>query len=158
MRARAVSLNIVSLIDVFAVLVFFLLVSSSITAAKLNVINLNLPSPDQQASPDKPPLQLTITLRKSSLEVADRNGALRRLDNTPEGYNLQALGDLLVEVKKAAPSETTVTLLLEADIPYDDLIKIMDTARFTPAEARAAGLPPEMFPNVSLGDAPGGAP
>src|SRR3546814_2161790 len=61
MRARAVSLNIVSMIDVFAVLVFFLLVSSSITAAKLNVINLNLPSPDQQTTPDKPPLQLTIT-------------------------------------------------------------------------------------------------
>jgi biopolymer transport protein ExbD len=158
MRSRAVSLNIVSMIDVFAVLVFFLLVSSSITAAKLNVINLNLPSPDQQSVPDKPPLQLTITLRKNGLEVSDRNGALRRLDNTPEGYNVQALGDLLVEVKKTAPAETNVTLLLEADIPYDDLIKIMDAARFAPAEARATGLPLEMFPNISLGDAPGGKP
>lgn len=157
MRARAVSLNIVSMIDVFAVLVFFLLVSSSITAAKLNVINLNLPSPDQQTTPDKPPLQLTITLHKDGLDVSDRNGGLRHLDNTPEGYNLQALGDLLVEVKKTAPSEDTVTLLLEPDIPYDDLIKIMDRARFAPAEARAAGMPAEMFPNVSLGDAPTGA-
>lgn len=158
MRARAVSLNIVSMIDVFAVLVFFLLVSSSITAAKLNVISLNLPSPDQQIKPDKPPLLLTVTLHKSSLDVSDRNGGLRHLDNTPEGYNLQALADLLVEVKKTAPAEDTVTLLLEPDIPYDDLIRIMDTTRFTPAEARAAGLPAEMFPNVSLGDAPGGTP
>ncbi|MGH8447566.1 MAG: ExbD/TolR family protein [Solimonas sp.] len=150
------SLNIVSMIDVFAVLVFFLLVSSSITAAKLNVINLNLPSPDQQAVPDKPPLQLTVTLRKNGLDVSDRNGSLRHLDNTPEGYNVQALGDLLVEVKKTAPAENSVTLLLEADIPYDDLIRIMDAARFAPAEARAAGLPLEMFPNVSLGDAPKG--
>lgn len=158
MRARAVSLNIVSMIDVFAVLVFFLLVSSSITAAKLNVINLNLPSPDQQTVPDKLPLQLTITLRKNGLDVSDRNGGIRRLDNTPEGYNLQALADLLVEVKKTAPSESNVTLLLEPDIPYDDLIRVMDTARFAPAEARAAGLPSEMFPNVALGDAPGGQP
>ncbi len=158
MRARAVHLNIVSMIDVFAVLVFFLLVSSSITAAKLNVVDLNLPSSDQTQTPDKPPLQLTITLRKNSLDVSDRSGALRHLDNTPEGYNVQALGDLLAEVKKSAPAETTVTLLLEPAIPYDDLIRIMDTARFTPAEARAAGLPPEMFPNISLGDAPGGQP
>lgn len=158
MRARAVHLNIVSMIDVFAVLVFFLLVSSSITAAKLNVVDLNLPSSDQTQTPDKPPLQLTITLRKNSLDVSDRSGALRHLDNTPEGYNVQALGDLLAEVKKSAPAETTVTLLLEPAIPYDDLIRIMDTARFTPAEARAAGLPAEMFPNISLGDAPGGQP
>ncbi|NKF23772.1 biopolymer transporter ExbD [Solimonas sp. C16B3] len=158
MRARAVSLNIVSMIDVFAVLVFFLLVSSSITAAKLNVIDLNLPSQDQALKPDKPPLQLTITLRHNGLDVSDRNGGLRHLDNTPQGYNLQALSELLVQVKKSAPTEDTVTLLLEPDIPYDDLIRIMDTARFTPAEARADGLPPEMFPNVSLGDAAGGAP
>src|SRR3546814_6077758 len=158
MRARAVALNIVSMIDVFAVLVFFLLVSSSITAAKLNVINLNLPSPDQQTTPDKPPLQLTITLHKNGLDVSDRNGGLRHLDNTPEGYNLQALGDLLVEVTKTAPSEDTITLLLEPDIPYDDLLKIMNRARFEPAEARAASMPAEMFPTISLGDAPGAQP
>ena len=159
MRARAVSLNIVSMIDVFAVLVFFLLTSASITAAKLNVIDLNLPSADQQTPPpDKPPLQLTITLRKVGLEVSDRSGSMRRLENTPEGYNVQALSDLLAEVKKTSPAETTVTLLLEPDIAYDELIKVMDAARFTPAEARAAGLPAEMFPTISLGDAPGAAP
>ena len=91
MRARAVHLNIVSLIDVFAVLVFFLLTTASITAAKLNVVDLNLPSADQQLTPDKPPLQLSVTLRKNELVVSDRNGALRRLANTPEGYNVQAL-------------------------------------------------------------------
>src|SRR3546814_11753805 len=105
MRARAVSLNIVSMIDVFAVLVFFLLVSSSITAAKLNVINLNLPSPDQQTTPDKPPLQLTITLHKNGLDVSDRNGGLRHLDNTPEGYNLQAPG----EERKSVVQGTVLT-------------------------------------------------
>lgn len=160
MRARAVSLNIVSMIDVFAVLVFFLLVSSSITAAKLNVIKLNLPSADQKILPDKPPLQLTIVLRKNALEVSDRNGGLRRLNNSAAGYDLAGLGALLLQVKKSAPQENTVTLLLEPDIPYDDLIHIMDTARVAPPEAQAAGMSAEMFPNISLGDAAaqGGAP
>ena len=153
-RSRAVELNIVSMIDVFAVLVFFLLVSSSLAAARLNVISLNLPSPDQTIAPeDQTPLQLTVTVRASGLEVSDRRGALRVLQNTPDGYNVQALSDVLVEAKKAAPSETSVTVLLEPDIAYDNLVKVMDAARLAPAEARAAGLPRELFPNISIGDA-----
>ncbi|HUP93030.1 MAG TPA: biopolymer transporter ExbD [Solimonas sp.] len=154
-RSRAVELNIVSMIDVFAVLVFFLLVSSSLAASRLNVISLNLPSPDQNIAPEKdPPLQLTITVRAGSLLVSDRKGALRELANTPDGYNIQALTDVLVEAKKAAPAEESVTVLLEPDIAYDNLVKVMDAARLAPAEARAAGLPRELFPSISIGDAP----
>ncbi|SEQ67786.1 Biopolymer transport protein ExbD [Solimonas aquatica] len=158
MRARAVSLNIVSMIDVFAVLVFFLLVSSSITAAKLNVVKLNLPSPDQKIVPDKPPLQLSITLRHKGLEVSDRNGGLRQLPNTAEGYDLDALGKLLAQIKASAPGENTVTLLLEPDIPYDDLIHVMDAARYAPLDAGSVAARTEMFPNISLGDAAGAKP
>lgn len=153
-RSRAVELNIVSMIDVFAVLVFFLLVSSSLAASRLNVISLNLPSPDQAVTPpEEQPLQLTITVRRDGLVVSDRKGALRSLANTPDGYNVQALADVLVEAKKAAPAENSVTVLLEPDIAYDNLVKVMDAARLAPAEARAAGLPREMFPNISIGDA-----
>ncbi|MGH8432107.1 MAG: ExbD/TolR family protein [Solimonas sp.] len=154
-RARTVALNIVPLIDVFAVLVFFLLVSSSLAAARLNVISLNLPAPDRTVTPPEqaePPL--TVTLRKAGIEVAASNGVQRFLANTPNGYNLQALADLLVEEKKSDPSEQTIVVLLEPDTPYDDLVKLMDTARLAPAEARAAGLPREMFPQISIGDAP----
>jgi len=147
-------LNIVSMIDVFAVLVFFLLVSSSITAARLNVLSLNLPSNDQTTPPDKQPLQLSVSLLPGALVVSDRNGAVRRLDNTPAGYNLQALSETLVETKKAAPTENTITLLVSPDVPYEDVVKVMDAARLTPAEARNLGLPRELYPLISIGDTP----
>ncbi len=153
-RARAVHLNIVSLIDVFAVLVFFLLVSSSLAAARLNVISLNLPSPDRTVTPQQQEKQpLTVTLRKTELVVSS-GGTTRTLANTPQGYNIQALSDLLVEVKKSDPSEQNINVLLEPDTPYDDLVKVMDASRITPAEARASGLPHELFPQISIGDAP----
>ncbi|MDM4768822.1 biopolymer transporter ExbD [Solimonas sp. SE-A11] len=153
-RARAVHLNIVSLIDVFAVLVFFLLVSSSLAAARLNVISLNLPSPDRTVTPQQQEKQpLTVTLRKTELVVSS-SGGTRTLANTPQGYNIQALSDLLVEVKKSDPSEQSINVLLEPDTPYDDLVKVMDASRITPAEARASGLPHELFPQISIGDAP----
>lgn len=151
--ARTVRLNIVPLIDVFAVLVFFLLASASLAAARLNVIDLNLPSPDRTVSEDTPQMQLTATVRRGVIEVADKHGAVRNIVSTPAGYNLAALSDLLVEVKKAAPGEQAITLLMEADVLYDDVVKIMDVIRLTPAEARAAGLPGELFPQVSIGEA-----
>jgi biopolymer transport protein ExbD len=150
---RRVQLNIVSLIDVFAVLVFFLLASASLAAARLNVIDLNLPAPDKMATPDEQKLQLTATVRKGVIEVSDSRGAVRNIANTPEGYNLQALSDLLVEVKKSKPAEQNITLMMEADVVYDDMIKIMDVIRLTPAEARATGLPRELFPQISVGEA-----
>ncbi len=153
-RARAVHLNIVSLIDVFAVLVFFLLVSSSLAAARLNVISLNLPAPDRTVTPQEQPKQpLTVTLRKTELVVTSGDGVTRNLANTPQGYNVQALSDLLVEVKKSDPSEQNINVLLEPDTPYDALVKVMDASRVTPAEARASGLPHELFPQISIGDA-----
>lgn len=153
--ARTVRLNIVPLIDVFAVLVFFLLASASLAAARLNVINLTLPEPDRTVTDqDQPPMRLTATVRKGVVEVSDSRGAVRNIVSTPAGYNLAALSDLLVEVKRAAPSEQGITLLMEADVVYDDVVKIMDVIRQTPAEARAAGLPAELFPQISIGEAP----
>lgn len=167
LAAREAELNIVSMIDVFAVLVFFLLVTSSIVSAKLNVISLNLP--EQSAEPPPPekeePYSLAIIVRKDSLALAERQQIKHRLPNTPGGYDLQSLSNFLVEAKRGHPKEQNVTLLLEPDIAYDDLVRIMDAARVTPAEARAQGMAPEMFPNIALGDAraedastpPGGA-
>jgi biopolymer transport protein ExbD len=155
-RARAVQLNIVSLIDVFAVLVFFLLVSSSLAAARLNVISLNLPAPDRTIAPQDPDKQpLSVTLRKSGILVVGSSGGRRFLTNTPAGYDFESLANVLVEEKKAKPAEQGIVVLLEPDTAYDDLVKVMDAARATPAEVRAAfGLAREMFPLVSIGDAP----
>lgn len=153
-RGGQEELNIVSMIDVFAVLVFFLLVSSSIAAARLNVLSLNLPSNDTVTPPEQQPLKLTVSLYPTALVVSDRNGAIRRLENTPEGYNLQALSEVLVEAKKAAPAENSITLLIDADVAYENLVKVMDAARLAPAEARALGLPRELYPLISIGDTP----
>jgi len=157
-RGGAEELNIVSMIDVFAVLVFFLLVNSSIAASQLNVLSLNLPAADQTASPpDDEKLALSVSILPDSLVVADRNGAVRKLDNTAEGYNVSALAETLVEIKKTAPKEDSITLLISPDVAYDDVVKVMDAARLTPAAAKSMGLPSEMFPLISIGDAAGSA-
>ena len=74
--------------------------------------------------------------------------------NTPAGYDLPQLGQLLAEVRRRNVEEDSITLLLEPDIKYDLLVQVMDTARLFPegSSELAQGIP--MWPNIAIGDAP----
>ena len=145
--------NLVPMIDVMTVLVLYLLVGTIFR--QFTVLQLNLPGPNQQMpAQDKPPLDLKVVLRQQRLEVHDRNGTVRVLDNVPAGYDLPALSLLLADVRRLNVDEESITLLLEPDIKYDALVQVMDTVRvFPPGSTELAqGIP--LFPSIAIGDAP----
>jgi len=154
-------INLVPMIDILTVLVLYLLVGTIFR--QFTILQLNLPGPSQAVQvEERPPLDLKVVLRAQRLEVHDRNGTVRVLDNTLYGreagrgpaYDTASLGTLLAEVKRLNPHEETVTLLLEPDIKYDALVQVMDAVRVFPAGSAelTAGIP--MFPSVAIGDAP----
>ena len=162
-RSLAVRLNLVSMIDVFAVLVFFLLLSASLAADRLNVLGLDLPSPD--AAPSEQPLhkQLTVVIHRDRLELSDRQGRTVNIPNVAEGHDVKRLAAHLAEIKQAAPTEDQITLLLDQDVAYNVLVQVMDAARNLPAGVQLGdSRSRDMFPLISIGDAPqaaaGGAP
>jgi biopolymer transport protein ExbD len=145
-------LNIVPMIDMMVILVFFLIFTA--VFSKTNILELNLPS-SQQTPIDLPKtLQLEIIVRPDQLVVSDRNsGPLKTLPNIATGYDLAALSDFMRVVKAKFPDKTDATVLLGPDIPYDVLVQVMDTVRVyelpAPSYAKA-----ELFPDISIGDAP----
>lgn len=145
-------LNVVPMIDMMVILVFFLIYTAVFT--RTNILELNLPAANA-AVPDLPQgLQLEVIVRKSKIEVADRGtGLLKTLDNKPEGYDFVGLSEYLQLVKSKYPDTTSGTVLLEADTPYDVLVQAMDSVRLfrTPGKNFDYG---ELFPDVSIGDAP----
>ena len=146
-------INLVPMIDVMTVLVLYLLVGTIFR--QFTVLQLNLPGPSQAVqTEERPPLDLKVVLRAQRLEVHDRNGTVRVLDNSASGYDSAALGTLLAEVKRLNPTEETVTLLLEPEVKYDALVQVMDAVRVFPAGSAelTQGIP--MFPSVAIGDAP----
>ncbi len=155
-------INLVPMIDVMTVLVLYLLVGTIFR--QFTVLQLNLPGPSQAVpAEERPPLDLKVVLRAQRLEVHDRNGTVRVLDNLldgrPEagrgsGYDTAGLGTLLAEVKRLNPHEETVTLLLEPDIKYDALVQVMDAVRVFPAGSAELTQGTPMFPSVAIGDAP----
>ena len=143
-------LNIVSMIDVFAVLMFFLLVTSSISAARLNILALDLPAKSALATA-KPEIRPSVRLLDDALLVDIGNGRLQRLTKSEDGAQLAAL---LLAAKQRAPTQDGIDLLVAPDISYSDVIAVMDAMRLATPEAIAAGYPGELFPKVAIGEAP----
>ncbi len=145
-------INVVPMIDMMIILVFFLIFTAVFT--KTNILELNLPGADS-AVPDLPEgLNLEVIIRKDKIEVADRGtGLLKTVPSSGGSYDLTGLQDYLKLVKTKYPDKTDATILLEQEIAYDTLVQVMDTVRvFSVAEnSWSYG---ELFPDVSVGDAP----
>ena len=146
-RKRATELNIVSMIDILTVLVFFLLVN----ALGVSILGINLPSSDS-SPPDKPLKDLKVIVRQDGMTIGDAGGALRQFPNTGGAYDYKGLGELLAQIKDREPAEDKITLLLEPGIAYDTLVQVMDTVR---VQAGTPGHPQrDLFPQIGMGDAP----
>ena len=145
-------LNIVPMIDMMVILVFFLIFTAVFT--KTNVLELNLPGADA-AVPDLPQgLNLEVIVRQNNIEIADRgSGVLRTLPKKDGAYDYQGLSDYLQFVKSKYQTVTAASVLLEQDIPYDVLVQTMDNVRlFEQDDAKFTKV--ELFPDISVGDAP----
>ena len=150
---KPAELLLVPMIDIFTVLVTFLLMTA--VFSRTVILQLNLPA--AQAEFKEPPagLMLEIMVRKDLLDVADRNsGPLAKIPDTDKGHDYEALTDYLKRVKAKFPEKTEATILLEPDTPYDQLVQVMDHVRVFEQGEGANIVQAELFPDISIGDAP----
>jgi biopolymer transport protein ExbD len=146
-------LNIVPMIDMMVILVFFLIFTA--VFSKTNILQLNLPANASAAPLDLPKgLKLEVIIRPDDLVVNDRNsGPLKVLDNTPTGYDLDGLSEYMRRVKATYPQMTDATILPGPSVAYDTLVQVMDTVRVYQLPV-APFSKAELFPDIAIGDAP----
>jgi len=150
---KPAELLLVPMIDIFTVLVTFLLMTA--VFSRTVILQLNLPAPQTEFKEPPPGLQLEVMVRKDQLMVADRNtGPLHAVPNTPRGYDYEGLTEYLKFVKAKFPDKTDASILLEPDTPYDILVQVMDRVRVFETGQGAATAQAELFPDISIGDAP----
>ena len=152
-QRRPSELQLVSMIDIFTVLVTFLLMTAIFS--RTVVLDLKLPA-NNASFPELPKgLNLEVIVRGDSLTIADRGtGPLRVLPNTVKGYDFDGLTTFLKFVKSRYPDKVEATILLEPQTPYDTLIQVMDRTRVVEVNAGLSTVQAELFPAVSIGDAP----
>jgi biopolymer transport protein ExbD len=146
-------LNITAFMNLMVILVPFLLITA--VFSRLAILELNLPgSSTEPVDPQDQTFQLEITVRKEQIEVGDRNvGALGVYPNSKDGYDYEALSTKLSDIKKRYPEKTDAAILLEAEIPYDTLVQVMDRVRVAVKVENANVTRSDLFPDISIGDA-----
>ncbi len=150
---RPAELLLVPMIDIFTVLVTFLLMTA--VFSRTVILQLNLPAPQTEFKDPPPGLQLEVMVRKDQLMVADRNtGPLHAVPNTAAGYDYDGLTEYLKFVKTKFPDKTEASILLEPDTAYDTLVQVMDHVRVFEAGEGVNTVQAELFPDISIGDAP----
>src|SRR5579884_2997600 len=84
-KRRPAELILVPMIDIFTVLVTFLLMTA--VFSRTVILQLNMPAAQTEFREPPPGLQLEIMVRKELLQVADRNsGPLATFPNKQTGY------------------------------------------------------------------------
>jgi biopolymer transport protein ExbD len=152
---RPSELLLVPMIDIFTVLVTFLLMTA--VFSRTVIVELKLPTNSAEFVEPPPGLELEVLVRQNMLQVADRKtgplATFPRADATGP-YDLNGLSEYLQVVKVKFPEMVDATLLLEKEVPYDALVQVMDTLRILEQKQDNVLVQAELFPNVSIGDAP----
>ncbi|WP_280156127.1 biopolymer transporter ExbD [Piscinibacter sp. XHJ-5] len=154
LRKEPAHLEITAFINLIVVLVPFLLSTAVFT--RLSVLDLTLPAQTsgvEQLKTDN--LQLEVVIRPDALEVGDRIGGLiQRIPNAGAEHDTKALQSLMVMLKGRFPDKVDATLLAESNTSYDTLVRVMDAVRETYRVEGPRTVRSELFPNISIGDAP----
>jgi len=151
-RHHAVEMDITAFMNLMVILVPFLLITA--VFSRIAILELTLPADSGGAPGEEQSLQLEVIVRSERIEVTDRGAPLVTVEKSAAGYDLAGLSKILKQAKSLAPDKTDVTILLEPDIPYDDLIQVMDTVRAAPMVSAGSLVQAELFPDISIGDAP----
>jgi len=147
-------LNITAFMNLMVILVPFLLITA--VFSRLAILELNLPgSSTEPVDPQEQTFQLEVIVRMDKIEVGDRNqGLLGRYPNTLDGYDYEAVEKKLAELKEKYPTKTDASILLEPDIEYNTLVQVMDMVRVAETIEDDSVVRSDLFPDISIGDAP----
>lgn len=165
LQKKDAELDITSFMNLMIVLVPVLLMM--MVFSRVTVLELTLPElgeATEQNELDDENKQLELLVRQTGIEVFFPQGylvkALPKIENENNElvYDYDGLQELLKQLKQTLKNKelekNQATLLLEEDIPYQVIIALMDTTRSYEDVVVASVVQAELFPNISLGDAP----
>jgi biopolymer transport protein ExbD len=151
---KPAELMLVPMIDIFTVLVTFLLMTA--VFSRIAIVELNLPSAASAPAATVPQFRLEVIVRQQGFELTNGTSVIAAIPKQADAYDMKALSELVASLKEDHPDVDDASVLLEPEIPYDDLIQVMDAVRSkeTAADGTAAPKRVALFSNIAVGDAP----
>jgi len=169
-------INILPIMNVFCILIPFLLLSA--TFVQLTIVDTTLPAarnPNKTITEESPTptpeekhLNLTVMVTNEGFSIAGYGGVLSvEEEKAEEGkkpktviekkdgeYDFNRLKEILVRIKEAYPGQYSIIILPEKQILYDDIITLMDHARsYKKKRPDGSEVDELLFPNPVLAGA-----
>ena len=144
-------LDMTTFMNLMVVLVPFLLITA--VFSRITIAELDLPSANS-APPTTPAFRVEVVVRKAGLEIMDGARVIAAIPNVGEAHDLSKLSEYLVEIKRQYPEKEDASVLLEPDIQYDLLIRVMDVVRSVEMHNGGQTTRANLFTAISIGDAP----
>ncbi len=154
---ETVELDITAFMNLMVILVPFLLITSVFT--HLTVLDINLPTNTQAgktaAAKKKKTFEINVVMGKKYFVVMDNNNhIIKKIPTFKTGGHFIILNKVLKQVKIKYPNKTNITILAQQDSKYDSLVNTMDAVRVFNAVQDGEVIEAELFPDISIGDAP----
>ena len=132
-------INLVPYMDIVTNIIIFLL-ASVVNQVALGNVNVSVPTlssgagATEEDKPDKPPLNLTVSVGATGFTVAAAGGVLPVIPKLATGqYDYTSLTSKLLEIKSAPDNaaETKANFNADGTIPYDIVVATLDAMRIT---------------------------
>ncbi len=153
-KDAAHELDVTTFLNLMVVLVPFLLITA--VFSRLTIVELNLPSAAGGPAAKEEGFRPEVVVRQNGVEITNGRSIIASIPKKDDEFDLETLSDFMVDLKQQHPQQDAASVLMEAHIPYDYLIQVMDVVRSVeqPTEVEGEYQLVALFSEISVGDAP----
>ncbi len=153
-KGDAHEIDVTTFLNLMVVLVPFLLITA--VFSRLTIVELDLPSSSAGSNYNPDTFRVEVIVRDEGIEISNGSSIIASIPKKEEEFDLETLSEYMVMLKQEYPGHESASVLMEAQIPYDYLIRVMDVVRNVelPAEGQEELQLYALFSEISVGDAP----
>jgi biopolymer transport protein ExbD len=126
-RGNDYEIDVTTFLNLMVVLIPFLLITA--VFSRLTIVELDLPSNASGAAPQQESFRIEVIVRETVIEISNGTVVIATVPKKDDEYDFETLSEMMVALKQEYPEIDTASVLMEAFIPYDYLIQVMDIVR-----------------------------
>ena len=147
-------IDVTTFLNLMVVLVPFLLITA--VFSRLTIVELDLPSSSSGSDYNPDTFRVEVIVRDEGIEISNGTSTIASIPKEDDEFDLETLSEFMVMLKQQYTGHEAASVLMEAQIPYDYLIQVMDVVRNVelPVEGQDELQLYALFSEISVGDAP----
>jgi biopolymer transport protein ExbD len=152
--------DVTTFLNLMVILIPFLLITA--VFSRITIVELNLPSAAGGAALTQDDFRVEVIVREAGFEISNGTSIIASIPKDEDEYDLDTLSNFIIDLKRQYPQQEAASVLMEAFIPYDYLIRVMDVVRSVEVKVEREDSEDgveefelyALFTEISVGEAP----